>query len=172
MQRGGAGLRQSGGKGRADLLPVDALDGIDAGAEVGAAGEQAQHLLGLEADIGIDEKKMRRRGVVQEGRHQICARPRDQRVVLLHLQLELDVGVGAQRDLQLEERGGVDAGDLPAEAGRRHDKLYTIRHRQPSPKFVPGSRTLLKHGKDHLNSNRSARRGKHLFAQTLPSATV
>ena len=52
--------------GRLYLVPVDPLDRIDGGAHVGAAGDEAKHLLGLEADIGVDEEEMGRGGIVEK----------------------------------------------------------------------------------------------------------
>ena len=79
------------------LVPVDALDRIDAGHHVGAGFDQPEHLVGRKADIGIHEQEMRRRGIVEEQRHQIGARARDQRIAVAQSDLEVDVGLWRAR---------------------------------------------------------------------------
>jgi hypothetical protein len=71
---------------------------------------------------------MCRRGIIEEQRHQVGARARDQRIAVPHVNLEIDVGFGAQRALQLEDGAGVNAGDLSAEAGRGHHKVNLVGH--------------------------------------------
>jgi hypothetical protein len=71
---------------------------------------------------------VRRQRIVEEERHQIGARPGDQRVAVSHLDLEIHVGLGTHRVLQAEDRTGIDTGDLPAKAGRGHHETDTIGH--------------------------------------------
>jgi hypothetical protein len=43
---------------------------------------------------------------------------------------EVDIGFAPQRPLQLENRAGVNAGHLPAEAGCGNHKMDLISHQQ------------------------------------------
>ena len=110
------------------LVPVDALDRIDAGYHVGAGFDQPEDLLGLKADIRIDEQKMCRGGIVEKLGHEIGAGARDQRVAVPQQHLERHVRDRMDRPLQAEDRCGVDAGDLSAEARRGHHQVDLVGH--------------------------------------------
>ena len=110
------------------LVPVDALDRIDAGHHVGAGFDQPEYLLGRKADIGIHEQEMRRSGIIEEQRHQVGARARNQRVAVAHQNLEREIGFVMHGPLQLKDGAGIDAGDLSAKAGRGHHKVNSIGH--------------------------------------------
>ena len=118
-----------GGDRLLDLAPVDPLDRIDRRAHVGAAFDQAQNLLRLEADIGVDEQQMRRGRIVEKLRDQARPRARDQRVAILELDLEIEVAVGAHDLLQPQQRGRIEHRNLPAET-RRGDNQIDLRRRR------------------------------------------
>ena len=99
-RRGRIGPR--GFDGRLDLVPIDALDRIDRRAHVGAALDQAQDLVRLETDIGIDKQQMGRVRIVEELRDQAGAGPGDQRVAVLEQDLKIEIAVSAHQLLQLE----------------------------------------------------------------------
>ena len=61
--------------------------------------------------------------VVEELRNQAGARAGDQRVAVLEQDLEIEVFVGANEILQLEQRRRVKDGNLAAKARRRDDKI-------------------------------------------------
>ena len=71
---------------------------------------------------------MGRGRIVEEQRDQIGARPRDQRVAVAHVHREIDIGHAMQRPLQGEDRAGIDARDLPAEAGSCDHQMNAIGH--------------------------------------------
>jgi hypothetical protein len=110
------------------FVPVDALDGVEAGHHVGAGFDQPEHLVGRKPDIGIHEQEMGGGGVVEEHRHQVGPRARDQGIAIAQHDLEIDVGFRTQHPLQLEDRTGIDAGNLSAEAGRGYHQVNLIGH--------------------------------------------
>ena len=126
FQRRGGRIRTRGFDRRLDLVPIDALDRVDRRTHFGAALDQAQDLLRLEADIGIDEQQMGRVRVVEELRNQARPRPGDQGIAVLEQDLEIDIAVRSHQLLQLEERRGVEHGNLAAEAGRRDDQIDRV----------------------------------------------
>jgi hypothetical protein len=128
---GAAGLDRPRG-----LVPVDPLDRIAAGDDVRAALDQPEHLLRLEADVGIDEQEMRRFGIIQEHRGQIGPRARDQRIAVAQQHLELEIGHAVHGTLEREDRARIDARHLPAETWRGHHQFHLLRHRQLRPAAI------------------------------------
>ena len=87
-------------------------------------------MVGRKADIGVHEQQMGRRGIVEEKRHEICPRAGDQRVAVAHQNRQVEIGPGTNGALQMEDRPGVDAGDLSAETGGGHLEVNMSDHDQ------------------------------------------
>ncbi len=106
---------------RRHLFPVDALDRIDAGSDVGVEVHKPEHLLRFEANIGVDKDQMRGGLIGQKVREYVLPDAGDQGVSAQQPDLQPDLAPRA-RHLQLQQRADVDVGHEPAETRCTHNQ--------------------------------------------------
>src|SRR5580698_3950338 len=136
VERSRRHVRPSDRKGTLRLFPVDALDWIHAGDDIRSGLDQAEYLVGRKADVGVDEQKMGRGGIVENRRHQVGAGACDQRIAIAKLDLEPNVRQRPHRALQCEDGIDVKGGNLAAETGRGHHEVNLLGH-EALPRLVP-----------------------------------